>query len=374
MIDHYEAEVISANDYYPFGMMMPGREYSASSSYRYGFNGKENDNEVKGEGNQQDYGFRIYDPRIGRFLSADPIRSEYPELTSYQFASNSPIAHVDLDGLEAWAVNPSTGQVLSGPLDHTRLRQQGYITGNYVTPVKFPAPQTQNRPVLGNNSESTCQGCASRNQQIAMATAPATAKRKANVSQARKAPASMGVSTAYGKKVDPYVNMIRQDRIERESEREGDIFPFVGSVIQGFRRLGNDDARGATSSFGRFGFEAAASAVPFLRFSRGPRYLYHYTSQNAAQSISQQGLKVGRDGFSYLTNKGNLSPLQAQIELALPANRALPTSILRINVSGFNPTLIRRVSGNIPGYGAGGGMEFLFNQSIPANLIKVIKL
>ncbi|MBS1735236.1 MAG: hypothetical protein JSS98_01355, partial [Bacteroidetes bacterium] len=50
-------------------MQEPGREYSPSSSsghYRYGFNGKENDNEVKGEGNQQDYGMRFYDPRLGR--------------------------------------------------------------------------------------------------------------------------------------------------------------------------------------------------------------------------------------------------------------------------------------------------------------------
>ncbi len=45
----------------------------AEGLYRYGFNGKENDNEVKGEGNQQDYGFRIYDPRLGRFLSVDPL-------------------------------------------------------------------------------------------------------------------------------------------------------------------------------------------------------------------------------------------------------------------------------------------------------------
>lgn len=68
--------------------------------YRYGFNGKENDNEVKGEGNQQDYGMRIYDPRVGRFLSIDPITKDYPELTPYQFASNRPIEGIDLDGLE----------------------------------------------------------------------------------------------------------------------------------------------------------------------------------------------------------------------------------------------------------------------------------
>ncbi len=76
-----------------------------NGSYRLGFNGKENDNEVKGEGNQQDYGSRIYDPRINRFLSLDPLTSEYPELSPYQFASNSPIGAVDLDGGEMLPVN-----------------------------------------------------------------------------------------------------------------------------------------------------------------------------------------------------------------------------------------------------------------------------
>jgi len=81
---------------------MPGRKYQnvAASKYRYGFNGKENDYEVKGDGNQQDYGERIYDPRLGKFLSVDPVTNKYPMLTPYQFASNSPIAGIDLDGLE----------------------------------------------------------------------------------------------------------------------------------------------------------------------------------------------------------------------------------------------------------------------------------
>ena len=70
------------------------------AAYRYGFNGKENDNEVKGEGNSQDYGMRIYDPRLGRFLSVDPIAIKFPELTPYQFASNRPIDGIDRDGLE----------------------------------------------------------------------------------------------------------------------------------------------------------------------------------------------------------------------------------------------------------------------------------
>lgn len=93
-------------DYYPGGMLMPGRCYpdpaTNTKPYRFGFNGKENDNEVKGTGNSQDYGMRWYDPRVVRFMSVDPITKKYPELTPYQFASNSPIWAIDIDGLEAW--------------------------------------------------------------------------------------------------------------------------------------------------------------------------------------------------------------------------------------------------------------------------------
>ncbi|MBJ7428015.1 MAG: hypothetical protein JHD28_03530, partial [Bacteroidia bacterium] len=65
--------------------------------YRFAFNGKENDDETE----TQDYGMRIYDYRLGKFLSVDPLTKSFPSLTPYQFASNSPIANIDLDGLEA---------------------------------------------------------------------------------------------------------------------------------------------------------------------------------------------------------------------------------------------------------------------------------
>jgi RHS repeat-associated protein len=100
---YFEAEVQTVQDYYAFGMQMPGRKLSGGC--RYGFNGKENDNEVKGEGNQQDYGMRMYDGRIGKFLSVDPLTKQYPELTPYQFASNSPIFAIDRDGLEMFGNN-----------------------------------------------------------------------------------------------------------------------------------------------------------------------------------------------------------------------------------------------------------------------------
>ncbi|WP_436489818.1 RHS repeat-associated core domain-containing protein [Chitinophaga sp. ARDCPP14] len=80
--------------------------------YRYGFNGKENDNEVKGEGNQQDYGMRVYDPRIGKFLSVDPLTPQYPWYTPYQFAGNNPVKFIDMDGLEPVNVSVSGNQIV----------------------------------------------------------------------------------------------------------------------------------------------------------------------------------------------------------------------------------------------------------------------
>ena len=82
---------------------MPGRKYN-SAEYRYGFNGKEKDDEGEfGSITNYDYGFRIYNPAIAKFLSVDPLTRGYPMLTPYQFASNTPIQAIDLDGLEATA-------------------------------------------------------------------------------------------------------------------------------------------------------------------------------------------------------------------------------------------------------------------------------
>jgi RHS repeat-associated protein len=88
----------------PFGMLMPERKYDNGSQYRYRFNGKEKSDEVYGEGNVYDYGFRIYNPRLGKFLSVDPLSAKYPWYTPYQFAGNMPIAAIDLDGLEQFVV------------------------------------------------------------------------------------------------------------------------------------------------------------------------------------------------------------------------------------------------------------------------------
>jgi len=91
------ADIVSATDYYPFGSPMPGRSFQ-SGGYRYGFNGKENDNEVKGSGNSYDFGARIYDSRLGRWLSLDPHAINYPNVSPHAAFVNNPILFVDHDG------------------------------------------------------------------------------------------------------------------------------------------------------------------------------------------------------------------------------------------------------------------------------------
>ena len=103
--DSVWASVVSTRDYYPFGLEMQGRIWSDSTLiYRYGFNGKEKDDTEEWGNTAYDYGFRIYNPSIGKFLSVDPLAKEFPWNGSYAFAENQVISCIDLEGLEKYRV------------------------------------------------------------------------------------------------------------------------------------------------------------------------------------------------------------------------------------------------------------------------------
>jgi hypothetical protein len=94
---------------------------------------------------------RIYDPRLGRFLSVDPIAKQYPELTPYQFAGNTPIWAVDLDGLEP-NFRGSVGEIAQAPVyGHKECGNQTWImtnegwsssaTGNQIVDIVEQGPK-----------------------------------------------------------------------------------------------------------------------------------------------------------------------------------------------------------------------------------------
>ena len=130
--------------------MMPGRKYSAGDGYRYGFVGKEMDNEVKNNGNQYDFGARIYDPRLGRFLSVDPKVAKYPFLTPYNYAYNNPIHFIDGDGEDGMLSGSGTKE---DPyiIKATYLYVKGGISENQAKGLNAPAAQSNNKNKEGNN-------------------------------------------------------------------------------------------------------------------------------------------------------------------------------------------------------------------------------
>ncbi len=81
-------------------MVQPGRS-SGLGEQRYGFNGMEKDDEVKGEGNSYTTEYRQYDPRIARWTSRDPKFKNFPWQSPYVAFDNNPIVNVDPKGAAA---------------------------------------------------------------------------------------------------------------------------------------------------------------------------------------------------------------------------------------------------------------------------------
>ncbi|MGK0379247.1 MAG: RHS repeat-associated protein, partial [Patiriisocius sp.] len=98
-LNYFNPDVKSYSDYYPFGMLLPNR-HSNTSDYRYGFQGQEMDDEIKGEGNSINFKYRMHDPRVGRFFAVDPLAPDYAWNSPYAFSENIVINAVELEGLE----------------------------------------------------------------------------------------------------------------------------------------------------------------------------------------------------------------------------------------------------------------------------------
>ncbi len=84
-------ELLSTHDYYPFGM-----EWNAGS-YQYTYNGKERNDELGLD--WLDYGARMYDPTIARWVQVDPMAELTPNWTPYRYGFNNPIRYHDPTGL-----------------------------------------------------------------------------------------------------------------------------------------------------------------------------------------------------------------------------------------------------------------------------------
>ncbi|WP_324713221.1 RHS repeat-associated core domain-containing protein [Flavobacterium columnare] len=130
--------------YYPFGSLIPNR-HGASTAYRYGFQGQEKDDQIKGEGNSLNYTFRMHDPRVGRFFTTDPLFKNYPYNSTYAFSENRVMDAVELEGREAFYIHG------------TVFKYTPFFSGRDKTHMFTPTQTVVNKltPLLGNKTSNT---------------------------------------------------------------------------------------------------------------------------------------------------------------------------------------------------------------------------
>ncbi|QYS88074.1 lipase family protein [Flavobacterium davisii] len=138
-------DVLSYNDYYPFGSLIPNR-HGSSTAYRYGFQGQEKDDEIKGEGNSLNYTFRMHDSRMGRFFAIDPLFKDYPYNSPYAFSENRVMDAVELEGREAFYIHGTVLQMFGGRESTFTFEKNDNGTNKYIV--------DRITPVLGNKTSN----------------------------------------------------------------------------------------------------------------------------------------------------------------------------------------------------------------------------
>jgi len=349
---------------------------------------------------------RIYDPLLGRMLSADITVQAPADLQSfnrYTYVKNRPLSLVDPSGFfwqelgnwlqgEGWKKNE---EVLKAAAPVTGEFADGTITLEPIT-VTAAAPQPPSGPVAlsnGNTAQANSDGSltitrpdgtsrtytAEELAQIAaeIATRAAADRADAAANSGGHVSWRKGLVYAFMDESQPVVVMA------------GAFVLFIPVNLHARFREAAYEASGGDAQYAdaqagiMLGLTAEAGVAGVSALSRLlaaeniPAKLYHYTGEGNVGSILEKGLTPGRTGQVFTTTNGSLTPIQAQIELALSPNRGLPGALLEIDAAalqraGIKPTFgPARVlpTGNAPG----GGVEIIFGEQIPAEFIKRVR-
>ena len=134
--DTQAVKIMEENHYYPFGLKHSnynvdqvefkqdetGGIYAVlkpveRGKYQYKYNGKEFQDELGL--NVYAYGWRDYDPAIGRFLKIDRFAEKYSSVTPYNYAGNNPVYFVDIKGDSLEGVNNKSARRMQREIRNT---------------------------------------------------------------------------------------------------------------------------------------------------------------------------------------------------------------------------------------------------------------
>jgi RHS repeat-associated protein len=110
VLAYYRADEKSYADYDPYGMLLPGRFGGGFADQNFGFQGQLKDDQLHVmEGTSYAFEYRVHDPRVGRFLSIDPLAQKYPYYSCYSFSGNRTIDASEFEGLEPNNIHNENG-------------------------------------------------------------------------------------------------------------------------------------------------------------------------------------------------------------------------------------------------------------------------
>ena len=331
---------------------------------------------------------RMYDPQLGRFLSVDPViqfPTDSQSLNPYSYLGNNPLSGRD----------PS-GYCSSATLKGEQLTCTFTPIGSHIAQTAIGTVQKDGS--VGNWSGGTMVGgkLLSGNTMLSVKVLDNGAVKSQQQSwdgpgKVASTDRILSPSSRSNTQTD-YTVTAEKDTVDtRESlgvmfdhvygaggtsypVPEPDL-PLQPDHLAEEVVLGGAVGKAGFGTLGWIGRELGllrGSGVAARGAVRGADEAFHYTSSRAAASIEQQGLRAG----SYATPNGSLSPLQAQLDLALAPNRGVPGSLLRVDLAGM-----RQAGYEIPGITPvgrsfnmpGGGFEMQFPYPVPSQFISVIR-
>ena len=102
--------VVETSDYLPFGTRWSRTGSSlittlTDSTNRWRYSGKEEQKALDAALPLIDYGARMYDPTIVRWMSVDPMAEKYYHMAPYAYCAGNPVNKVDPSGSDIWEID-----------------------------------------------------------------------------------------------------------------------------------------------------------------------------------------------------------------------------------------------------------------------------
>ena len=129
MVTNTSGIVQERNDYYLFGERQPSTSTLSSNRYRYA--GKER--QIMDSIGWLDFGARMYDSYLGRWISTDPMMEKYPAMGPYVYCANDPMNRVDPEGKDIYRYDKSTGAMFLFERTKDKFDQIGVFGQNSKT-------------------------------------------------------------------------------------------------------------------------------------------------------------------------------------------------------------------------------------------------